>query len=113
MFTDAEPQTFDVELLGLDITFLATPVHYSWDFGDGSAALSTSSPGTPYPNQNLTHIYTSADDGVNVSVTTTWEGSFQIGGAGPWYPVAGYATTTASSGPIEIVAMDVNLVPNQ
>ena len=112
VFTDTAPQTFDRELLGMDVTFVATPVHWSWDFGDGSPPLQTSSPGNPYPNQDLAHVYGTAHDGVTVSVTTQWQGTFQING-GPWLPVATQATTTAATDPIEIVAMDVNLVPNQ
>lgn len=112
VMTDPEPQVFERELLGMGITFQATPVHYSWDFGDGSPPLETSSPGSPYPNHDVTHTYTSAADAVEVSLTTTWQGTFQINGTGPWLPVSGYATTTAVAPPVEIVAMDVHLVPN-
>lgn len=112
VMTDPAPQVFERELLGMDITFRAAPVHYAWDFGDGSPPLETSSPGKPYPDQDVAHVYSSAADAVEVSLTTTWQGSFQINGAGAWLPVSGYATTTATAAPVEIVAMDVHLVPN-
>lgn len=112
VMTDPTPQVFERDLLGMSITFRATPVHYLWDFGDGSPPLETSSPGRPYPDQDVTHVYTSAADGVEVSLTTTWEGSFQINGGGTWLPVSGFATTTAVAPPVEIVAMDTRLVPN-
>lgn len=110
--TDPTPQTFDVDLLpGLQVTFRATPVHYTWDFGDG-ATLETSSPGNPYPDHDVAHVYTSTHDAVAVSLTTLWQGTFQINGAGPWLPVSTYNVTTATTDPVEIVAMDVALVPN-
>lgn len=112
VMTDPTPQVFERDLLGMSITFRATPVHYLWDFGDGSPPLETSSPGRPYPDHDVTHVYTSAADGVEVSLTTTWEGSFQINGGGTWLPVSGFATTTAVAPPVEIVAMDTRLVPN-
>src|SRR5690606_11813305 len=77
VMTDPTPQVFERDLLGMSITFRATPGHYLWDFGDGSPPLETSSPGRPYPDQDVTHVYTSAADAVEVSLTTTWEGSFQ------------------------------------
>lgn len=109
--TDPSPQTFDVNLLGMDVTFRATPVHWTWDFGDGTPPLPTSSPGTPYPNHDVAHVYSAAHEGVTVSAITSWQGSFQINGSGPWFPVATHASTTATTAPIEIVAMEVNLVP--
>lgn len=109
VYTDAEAQVFQRDLLGMDITFTATPVHYSWDFGDGSPPLATSSPGNPYPRQDVAHVYSSAHDGVTVAVSTTWQGSFQIDG-GPPIPVPGAAVTTAQAGPVEIVTFDVALV---
>lgn len=111
VYTDTSAQVFDRRLFAMDVRFRASPVHYSWDFGDGSPLLETSSPGRPYPYQNLAHVYTSAAEAVTVSVTTTWQGEFQLNGAGPWYPVATYATTVAEADPVEIVAMDVRLVP--
>lgn len=60
----------------------------------------------------MAHVYSSAADAVEISLTTTWQGSFRINGTGPWLPVSGYATTTATAPAVEIVAMEVHLVPN-
>ncbi|WP_420113016.1 hypothetical protein [Pseudactinotalea sp.] len=112
VFTEPGQQVLDTTILGVPVTIRATPVHYSWDFGDGSAPLATTDPGQPYPNQTVSHVYSSAVDAVSVTLTTSWQGELQIGGSGTWLPIAGMATTTSSTAPVEIVAMDVHLVPN-
>ncbi|WP_460980199.1 hypothetical protein [Pseudactinotalea suaedae] len=111
VYTEADQQLLSTTILGVPVTIRATPVHYSWDFGDGSPALSTTDPGRAYPNQTVAHVYTNAADAVAVSLTTSWQGELQINGSGPWLPIAGFATTTSSTDPVEIVAMDVHLVP--
>jgi len=111
VYTEADQQLLSTTILGVPVTIRATPVHYSWDFGDGSPALSTTDRGQPYPNQTVAHVYTNAADAVAVSLTTSWQGELQINGSGTWLPIAGFATTTSSTDPVEIVAMDVHLVP--
>lgn len=111
VYTDTATQNLGTTILGVPVTFELTPTHWTWDFGDGTT-MPSSSPGAAYPNHTLSHVYSSAHDGVTVSLTTLWSGEFQIGGAGDWYPVDGFVTTTSTTGPIEIVSMDVHLVPN-
>lgn len=113
VYTDTAEQVLSTTILDVPVTFRLTPSHWTWDFGDGSPATPSSSPGAAYPNQTISHVYSSASDGVTVSLTTLWSGQFQIAGSGDWYPVDGFVTTTASTAPIEIVAFDVHLVPNQ
>lgn len=113
VFTEPGQQVLDTTILGVPVSIRATPVHYSWDFGDGSAPLATTDPGQPYPNQTVAHVYSSATEAVSVTLTTSWQGELQIAGSGAWLPIAGMATTTSSTDPVEIVAMDVHLVPNE
>jgi hypothetical protein len=111
VYTDPAVQTLDSEVFGIPITIRATPVHYLWDFDDGST-ISTTDPGRPYPEQTVAHVYTSTADAVAVSLTTSFQGEFTYEGADGWLPIAGLATTTSTADPVEIVAIDVNLVPN-
>lgn len=111
VYTDPSAQVLETTILGVPVTVRATPVSYSWDFGDGCPPLVTSSPGQPYPHQTIAHVYTSASEGVEVTLTTSWQGELQINGSGTWLPIAGFATTTSSTPSVEIVAMDVHLVP--
>lgn len=113
VYTDNDQQLLDTTILDIPVAFQLTPSHWTWDFGDGSPAVPASRPGAPYPNHTISHVYSSATDGVTVSLTTLWTGQFQIAGTGDWYPVNGFVTTTATAGPVEIVAFDVHLVPNQ
>lgn len=113
VYTDTTAQVLDTTVLGVPVQFRLTPSHWTWDFGDGSPPLPTSQPGQPYPNQTLTHVYSSASDGVTITLSTLWSGEYQVGGSGDWYPVDGYVTTSSTAGPVEIVAFDVRLVPNR
>ena len=55
----AEPQTFTrtLTLLGQSVDVEATPTSFTWHYGDGSSAT-TSTPGAPYPAKDVTHSYT-------------------------------------------------------
>lgn len=112
VYTDTTAQTLGTSILGVPLTFTLQPTHWTWDFGDGSPPLPTSQPGAPYPNQTVAHTYSSASDGVTVTLTTLWSGTFTIADDPTSYPVNGFVTTTNTTGPIEIVAFDVRLVPN-
>lgn len=111
VLTDAQVQVLETTILGVPVAVRATPVHYAWDFGDGGT-LATTDPGSPYPDHTVAHVYTSSADAVTVTLTTSWQGELQIAGSGSWLPIAGMATTTSVADPVEIVAMDVRLVPN-
>ena len=49
VFTDPVVQVLATTVLGTPVSVRATPVGFSWDFGDGSVPLVTSDPGAPYP----------------------------------------------------------------
>ncbi|MFD7309238.1 PKD domain-containing protein [Promicromonospora sp. NPDC059942] len=108
-FTDREPRTVSTELFGIPVDIRAVPSSYSWDFGDGTAPLSTTDPGAPYPAHTIAHAY--AKQGTaTISLTTTWSGQFRLAGEPTWRGVPGEATTASSSGSLEILEARARLV---
>jgi hypothetical protein len=96
VYTDqSKVSTKTVEVLGFPVVVEASPVSYTWDFGDGGR-VTTASPGQPYPGKDVTHRYLKRGD-VGVFVTTNYAARFNVDGTGWQYvegtvPIAGPAT---------------------
>lgn len=102
VMTDASEHVLGTRVLDLDIDVRVTPVLYTWDFGDGSAPLTGTDPGAPWPNHTVSHVY--GDPGtVTISLRTEWDADFRVEGTSTWIPVAGRAVTETRSEPIEVV----------
>ncbi|MBD8063501.1 PKD domain-containing protein [Oceanitalea stevensii] len=100
--TDASEHVLSTRVLDLDVDVRVTPVIFTWDFGDGSAPLTGTDPGAPWPNHTVSHVY--SDPGtVAISLRTEWDAAFRVEGTSTWIPVAGRAVTETESGPIEVV----------
>lgn len=109
VYTDPTTQTFTPTLLGQVIEVQATPTTYTWDFGDHTDPITTTSPGHPYPDQDTTHPYRSLGT-YTITLTTTWTGHYRPAGTTTWLPVTGTATTTTTTGPITAVEAPTHLV---
>lgn len=108
-FTDRSDRTMSTSLFGIPVEIRAVPSSYSWNFGDGSAPLTTTDPGAPYPAHTVAHAY--AEPGAaTISLTTTWHGQFRVAGEPVWHDVAGEGTTVSSSGSLEILEARARLV---
>src|SRR5690349_8420152 len=83
----AEPQSFTrtLTLLGQSVDVEAEPTSYTWHYGDGSSAT-TSTPGAPYPAKDVTHSYTDAHTTVQPSVDVTYAARFRVGN-GAWQTI--------------------------
>ncbi|MEV8378600.1 PKD domain-containing protein [Kribbella sp. NPDC056861] len=84
-----------VTLLGFPVVVEATPLSYTWDFGDG-VSVTTSTPGRPYPAKDITHKYMKKG-GVSLTLTTNYGARFNVAGTGWQYvdgtvPITGPAT---------------------
>jgi hypothetical protein len=108
-FTDTTPRTTSTRLFGIPVEIRAVPSSYSWDFGDGSAPLTTTDPGAPYPGHTIAHAY-AKKGAATISLTTTWHGQFRLAGEPTWRDVAGEGTTVSSSGSLEILEARARLV---
>lgn len=105
----APQQNLATDLLGYPVEVQATATSYSWDYGDGSAALVTTSPGHAYPNHDVHHSY--ARPGTyTITLTTTWSGQYRIAGSTAWLDVDGTATTVTTIPPITAVERRTALV---
>lgn len=92
-YATSEPQTLNVEMLGQQVSIQAVPVQWTWNYGDGTRAVSLSHPGGPQRefNQELptTHVY--KDTGkFPVNLTTAYRGQYSVNG-GPYLPIPGTA----------------------
>lgn len=108
VYTDPTPVDHHDTILGYPLTIRATPILFTWDFGDG-VTHTTTDPGQPWPEPTTTHRY--GDTGpVTISLTTTWQGEFQIN-SGAWIPITSHATTTDVAPQIEIIDHRTRLIP--
>lgn len=99
--TQAEPQVFEIVVLGIPLTVVAAPVRYVWSFGDDSEPTETTESGAPWPDATLTHAYR-ASGTHTVTLVTEWVGEYRIAGSPSWQEIEGVATTSESSPPLEV-----------
>ena len=99
--SDHQVQTVTETMFGQQVTIVATPVEYRWDYGDG-ATLTTTTPGRPVDAFNVetetSHQYTEPGR-YTVTLTTVFEGTYQVDG-GPTQAVS--STVTQQAEPVEI-----------
>ncbi|GAA5229399.1 PKD domain-containing protein [Arthrobacter cryoconiti] len=90
-YADAAEQEFNIILLGQKVHITATPVAYTWDYGDGNSWGPSSSSGFPLPDDrvgeqtNTSHVYI-ATGKYAIAVTTHFNGSYSVNG-GPTLPI--------------------------
>ncbi|WP_188037018.1 PKD domain-containing protein [Actinotalea sp. JY-7885] len=105
----AAQQNLTTDLLGYAVEVQATATSYSWDYGDGSAPLVTTSPGRPYPDHDVHHSYGDAGT-FAITLTTTWAGQYRLAGTTTWQDIDGTATTVTTAPPITAVERRSTLV---
>jgi hypothetical protein len=101
-FTEREPMTRSVNLLGQTVELRIHPVQFTWHFEPGASATTTD-PGAPYPDHSITHRYLRTGT-YSPSVDTTYGADWRVGG-GAWQQVPG--TVTIEGAPIELEAVEV------
>lgn len=109
VFTDAAPQVFVTDLAGAQIEVEAQPVAFAWDFGDGSAPITTTSPGHPYPDHDVAYPYPGPGTYV-ITLTTQFSARYRVVGTTLWMPVDGTAVTTTTTDPITAIEVSAHLV---
>ncbi|WP_344233925.1 PKD domain-containing protein [Kribbella hippodromi] len=89
---DSKVSNTTVTLLGFPVEVQATPISYTWRFGDGTPALTTSTPGKAYPGKEIIHKYLRRGN-VRLTVTTSYAARYNVAGTG-WQYVPGTVPIT-------------------
>jgi hypothetical protein len=106
--TTTAPTSQTITLLGQQVEIEATPVEYTWHFGDG-AELRGSDPGAVYPDLRVTHVYEKAHVTVSPSVDVTYQGRYRVNGE-DWIPVPETLTVAGTPVSLEVVSATPHLV---
>ncbi len=106
-YTETEPFTRSVTLLGQQVELSIVPSSFAWRFGDGKSET-TSSPGSAYPDLEITHNYLRRGR-VTPSVDTTYTATYRVNGGG-WQPVPGTVTIAGDEVPLRVVTARPQLV---
>lgn len=102
-------QTRTVTLLGHTIDLAIKLQHYRYDFGDGTSAGPTTSPGGPYPTGDIRHTYRLAGT-YTITIDATLTADYRIDG-GPWQPLRGTATRTTRLPTLTVLTATNRLMP--
>jgi len=99
-YTEPQPFSTSIDLLGHTIEVRAEPVSFIWVHGDGTSQ-STSTPGKPYPSRDVAHRYMTPYEGVSARVDTVYEVEFSIDGDG-WESLDAPLIATGPATSIEV-----------
>lgn len=99
-YTQAQPFTATVTLLGQQVDIVAEAVEYTWHHGDGQTTATTS-PGAPYPSKEITYRYSDADITVRPRVDVTYSARFRVNG-GAWQDIPETLTIAGPEGSLRI-----------
>ena len=105
--TNTRTTTRVVTLLGQRVTIQATPTRYTWHFGD-TTDLTTTDPGAPYPDLQVTHRYTRLAT-LTPSVDTTYAGRYRVG-TGTWHTIPDTLTVPGPTTTLQILSATPHLV---
>ena len=106
--TNTDATSIPVTLQGQNIVVTARPIAYRWHFDDATS-ITTTSPGAPYPNLDVAHVYEQTGD-VAVSVDTQYgDASFTVNG-GPSEAIPSTIWVAGESQDLEIVEAMPQLV---
>jgi len=105
-FAQSAAQQFDITILNQSVHVTATPVQYTWTYGDGTSLGPTPAAGGPLPQERwgektaTSHAYAETGD-FGVVLTTHFQGTYSVNG-GPPLPIPGQGQF---SGPSQTVSV--------
>lgn len=98
-YAEAGVQEFDVVMFGQQVHVVATPVLYTWNYGDGSVFGPQASMGGPLPQARwgeetrTSHVFGVTGD-FQVVMTTSFSGTYSVN-SGPPLPIPGQGRFSA------------------
>ena len=98
-YANATEQQFDVTMFGQKVHVVATPVQYTWNYGDGTVFGPQPSMGGPLPQERwgektrTSHAYPETGD-FQVVLTTSFQGTYSVN-SGPPLPIPGQGQFSA------------------
>lgn len=113
VWANATTQTFNITMLGQQVTITATPVAYTWNYGDGNVWGPTPVHGAPLHQDRIgertqsSHVYTETGR-LAINLTTHFSGSYTVNG-GPELPIAGRGNIVSAPLPITVWRAETNL----
>lgn len=105
-YADAVEQQFDVTMFGQKVHVVATPVQYTWNYGDGSVFGPQPSMGGPLPQERwgektrTSHVYANTGD-FQVVLTTSFQGTYSVN-SGPPLPIPGQGSFSSAPQTISV-----------
>lgn len=113
VYAEASTQTFAITLLGQQVTITATPVAYTWDYGDGEVWGPTPVHGAPLHVDRIgeqtqtSHVYTESGK-ISIGLTTHFDGSYTVND-GPVLPIPGQGNILSSPLGLTVWRAETNL----
>ncbi|MEV8182216.1 PKD domain-containing protein [Specibacter sp. NPDC078692] len=113
VWATATTQTFNLTMLGQNVTITATPVAYTWNYGDGTIWGPTPIHGAPLHQDRIgeqtqtSHIYTETGR-LTISVTTHFDGTYTVNG-GPELPIPGQGNIPSPAQPLTVWRAETHL----
>lgn len=98
-YAEAVEQQFDITMFGQQVHVVATPVQYTWNYGDGTVFGPQPSMGGPLPQDRwgektrTSHAYAATGD-FQVVLTTSFQGTYSVN-SGPPLPIPGQGQFSA------------------
>lgn len=109
IYSNADPQTLTTTVAGIPVELRATPIEWTWNFGDDTPTKTTTTPGGPYPNKSVTHVYTTLGT-YTVALTTIWQGQWRLPSEDTWRDITDRNLTTSTSDPFTTHELRTRLV---
>lgn len=113
VWTTATTQTFNITMLDQQVTITATPVAYTWNYGDGNVWGHTPVHGATLHQNRIgeqtqsSHVYIETGR-LAINLTTHFNGSYTVNG-GPQLPITGQGNIASAPLPITVWRAETNL----